>query len=98
MPTKKKQRKRYSEESKRKAVLLSRQPGAKVGDVADQLGINPQYLSKWRSEATKVLQQCDIESELTAAAENKKLREELRQARMEVEILKKAASYFASQG
>ena len=98
MPTKKKPRKSYSEEFKRKAVLLSRQPGAKVGDVADQLGINPQYLSKWRSEAAKALHRSDIESELTATAENKRLREELRQARMEVEILKKAASYFASQG
>ena len=54
MTNRKKSRKSYSEEFKRKAVLLSRDPGTKVSEVADQLGVHPQYLSKWRSDALRL--------------------------------------------
>jgi transposase-like protein len=32
----------------KKAVAMSLKEGISVGEVADELGISPQYLSKWR--------------------------------------------------
>ena len=94
---KKKVRVIHSKEFKKKAVAMSYQDGAKVSDVADQLGIKPQSLSLWRSKFASEQRESEAVANLTASEENRLLREELRQAKIEVEILKKAASYFASQ-
>ena len=94
---KKKTRNSYPDEFKRKAVLMTTEEGMTVGEVADQLGISPQYLSQWRSKLLKDEQLEEAEKKLDALAENRRLREELKTLKMENEILKKAASYFASQ-
>jgi transposase-like protein len=94
---KKKPRNSYSEEFKKKAVLLTEQEGVSVGEVADQLGISAQYLSQWRSKLLKDNELENAERKLNALEENRRLKEELKVMKMENEILKKAASYFASQ-
>jgi len=97
MAKKKQPRKSYPLELKKKAVKMTQQDGVSVGDVADQLGIPPQQLSPWRS---KFLSEEDVEQaekRLDAIDENRKLKEELKQLKMENEILKKAAVFFASQ-
>ena len=94
---KKKPRNSYSEEFKKKAVLLTEQEGVSVGEVADQLGISAQYLSQWRSKLLKDNELENAECKLNALEENRRLKEELKVMKMENEILKKAASYFASQ-
>ena len=94
---KKKPRNSYSEEFKKKAVLLTEQEGVSVGEVADQLGISAQYLSQWRSKLLKDNELENAERKLDALEENRRLKEELKVMKMENEILKKAASYFASQ-
>lgn len=94
---KRKSRTTYTEEFKRKAVLLTEQEGSSVGDVADQLGISPQYLSQWRTKMLKDKELEMVERKLDALEENRRLKEELKAMKMENEILKKAASYFASQ-
>lgn len=97
MAKKKQSRKSYPLELKKKAVKMTQQDGVSVGDVADQLGIPPQQLSQWRS---KFLNEEDVElaeKRLDAIDENRKLKEELKQLKMENEILKKAAVFFASQ-
>ena len=68
-----------------------------VGEVADQLGISAQYLSQWRSKLLKDNELENAERKLNALEENRRLKEELKVMKMENEILKKAASYFASQ-
>ena len=90
-------RKSYTKEFKRRAVQMSLEPGPSVADVADQLGVTPQYLSQWRTKfKQESAAKCDEES-LDAVAENLKLKAEIKQLKMDNEILKKAASYFASQ-
>ena len=69
----------------------------RVGEVADQLGISAQYLSQWRSKLLKDNELENAERKLNALEENRRLKEELKVMKMENEILKKAASYFASQ-
>ena len=89
---KKKPRNSYSEEFKKKAVLLTEQEGVSVGEVADQLGISAQYLSQWRSKLLKDNELENAERKLNALEENRRLKEELKVMKMENEILKKAAS------
>lgn len=48
--SKKKVRKSYPLEFKKKAIMLTTQEGVSVAEVAEELDISPQYLSKWRSE------------------------------------------------
>ena len=97
MGKKKKPRKSYSVELKRKAVELSNQPGVTVADVADQLDVPPQQLSQWRAKFKNEDASEEVAKKLSALEENRKLKEQLKQVRMENEILKKAAAYFASQ-
>jgi transposase-like protein len=47
-------RRRYSPEFKREAIALSRQPGANCRQVALEIGINPNLLSRWAREAEEV--------------------------------------------
>ena len=43
-------RKKYSEEFKREAVSLSRQPHANTSQVARDIGVNPSMLWRWHRE------------------------------------------------
>jgi transposase len=94
---KKKKRSSYTAEFKRKAVLMTFKEGALVSDVAADLGVSPQYLSQWRSDFKKSKDSKNSEEQLDAVIENAKLKSEIRQLKMDVDILKKAASYFASK-
>ena len=76
---------------------MTTEEGVFVVEVVDQLGISPQYFSEWRSQLLKDGELEETERRLDALIENRKLKEELKTLRMENEILKKAASFFASQ-
>ena len=93
------QRKRYDAVFKEKAVELSNARG-NVREVAAELGISPDLIYRWRSEANtygsgsfpgkgrpKMTVQ---EAELAA------LRKKLKDAEMERDILKKAITIFSS--
>ena len=97
MGRKKKIRNTYSIELKKKAVAMSNQEGISLADVADQLGVPAQQLSQWRSKFSGETESKSALLRLDALGENKKLKEELKQLRMENDILKKAAVFFASQ-
>ncbi|MDE2270775.1 MAG: transposase [Xanthomonadaceae bacterium] len=46
-------RRRFSAEFKREAVELTRRPQASVSEVAQELGVNANVLSRWRRELAK---------------------------------------------
>lgn len=46
------QRRRYSQEFKHEAVELTRTPGASIGQIARDLGINANLLARWRRKAS----------------------------------------------
>ena len=87
-------RPRYSSEFKTQAVRMVLEDGRKVCEVADQLVLSPDTLKNWlraaRAGKTFPAQHVD-EKDL----ELERLRHEVRTLRMECEILKKAAAYFA---
>jgi transposase len=93
-------RKSYSAEFKRQAVELLENRDRPVTDVARELGVRQNQLYKWRDEIQRKGDAAfkgpgrpsnDQMSEVSRLKqENKRLKEEL-------EILKKAEAYFASQ-
>ena len=87
----------YSDEFKAQAVDMVMQPGATKAGVARSLGINPNTLTGWivkHKQANGIVDASRVEDE---RAELIRLRRELKQAQMEIEILKKAATYFAKE-
>ena len=97
MSKKKTTRRTYPLELKKKAVAMTNEPGMTVKEVATQLDVPSQQLSQWRQKLNGAQAARDAEKRLDAVAEARELREQLKQAQMEIDILKKAASYFASQ-
>lgn len=94
---KSKRKKHYSSEFKLNAIKLTIKPDRTIQAVTAELGIPELTLSKWRHDFK---QKEDLkkaqESEL-AIKENDKLQDEIKRLKMENEILKQAAIYFAGQ-
>lgn len=87
--------KQYTKELKEEAVALVLEQGYSVAQAADSLGIKTSLLYKWKEkiEADKEGQDMtDNERE-----ELKRLRKEVKELRMEKEILKKASAFFAKE-
>ena len=92
-------RKRYTKEFKLDAVSLVREQGYSVAEAARSLDVNASMLRRWASESegdeSTVFRG---NGKLTAdQVELRRLREEVRVLRMEKEILKKAAVFFAKE-
>ncbi len=90
-----KSRKKYNEEFKAEAVRLIVEEGYSISQAARNLDINANMLGRWKRELTEdaeIRQQVADEKE-----ELKRLREEVRQLKMEREILKKATAFFARE-
>jgi transposase len=88
-------RKKYTEEFKREAVALVSEHGYNYRTAGSSLGVNPQLLAKWHKKFTNGSSILSKDEPL-----HKKLREleaENRRLRMEREILKKAAAFFAKE-
>ncbi len=89
-----KHRNKYDEEFKKNAVKLSYASSKTVKEIADDLGIGVNLLYNWRKKYTS-------EGEKTEAAtleeEVKKLWLENAELKIERDMLKKAAAYFAKQ-
>ena len=93
-----KQRQKYDREFKQKAVELSFARG-NAKEIAEELDIRPELLYRWRREYQKYHnnsfpgqgkpKMTDLEREVA------RLKKELRDARMERDILKKAVSIFS---
>lgn len=94
----KQNRKKYDREFKQKAVELSYARGNST-EIAEELGIDKGLLYRWRKELNKyegnsfpghgTPKMTDLEREVA------RLRKELRDAKMERDILKKAISIFS---
>jgi transposase len=95
MTTEKRKRRRYTEDFKREAVALVTEQGYSVAEAARSLEVGENQIRRWRQK----LEQESAEGELTATEreELERLRKEIRQLRMEKEILKKASAYFAKE-
>lgn len=94
----KRTRRRYSNEFKADAVALVEEHGYGAAEAAQRLGIDRGMLDRWRREhRAGGGNAADVPREDARDAELRQLREENRQLRMEREILKKAAAFFANE-
>lgn len=93
------ERKRYSEEFKIEAVRLMLNRGERtVTEVAGSLGVGRNQLHRWRQRYEgAVLDPRRHSRETAEQAEIRQLKKELAEVKMEREILKKAAAFFAKE-
>lgn len=91
------ERRQFTEEFKREAVKLARQPGASKAGIARDLGINANMLARWaREQEGKSVQASRSTNEAFSTEEFERMRRELAKVKMERDILKKALGYFAA--
>lgn len=92
-----KKRNLHTEEFKREAVRLMLSRGERtVGDVAHSIGVTEGDLHRWRGKYGGSVR---VSASITETPEQevKRLRKEIERLRMEREILKKAAAFFAKE-
>jgi transposase len=91
--------KKYTEELKDEALKLIIGQGRTQHEVSDLLAIPKGTLGTWvRIEKNKLQDMAPGKPSVSdVMAENTRLRNELKKANMEKEILKKAAAYFAKE-
>jgi transposase len=87
-------RNRYDDDFKKNAVKLSYASSKSVSQVAGDLGISPKMLYNWRTRYTV---HGDQTMQYTLEQELKALRLENAELKMERDMLKKAAAFFAKQ-
>lgn len=91
-----KTRRQYDDEFKKMAVELSQARGS-LKATAEELGITPQILTRWRRERV-VAQGSPAISRAQVSQEQQeivRLKKELKQAELERDILKKAVGIFS---
>jgi transposase len=86
-------RTKYDEEYKKNAVKLSYASPNSVRQIAQDLGVSENRLYMWRKKYTA---DGDKTRFATLEEENKALRLQLAEARIEADMLKKATAYFAN--
>ena len=92
-------RKTYTREFKREAARLAEESDRRVDELADELGVHPNTLYKWRRQFVK-----DGEDAFPGHGKQTPVDEEIRRLRRELalvkeerDILKKATQFFAKE-
>jgi transposase len=93
------QRKKYTAEFKKEAVELVTKQGYKIAEAANNLGLPGSMLGRWRREYLAQQQNAfpGTGRQTPDVEELNHLREENRRLKLEREILKKAAAFFAKE-
>ena len=87
-------RRAFSPEFKQEAIELLHRSGKSANQLAKELGINQTTLSRWKREGNGVR---PGGNGFQTAEELTRLRREVERLRMERDILKKAAAFFAKE-
>jgi transposase len=94
----KRKRHNYTKEFKEEAVKLVTDRGYSIAEAARNLGVNANFLGRWKKESEQTENESISPGSLVAMqAELKRLKKENKQLKMEREILKKAAAFFAKE-
>lgn len=89
-------RRKYTEEFKREAVGLSREPGANASQIAREIGISPGLLFSWRRQLSQEARPFPG-SGVARDQELLALKRELAKVKRERDFLRDAAAFFASE-
>ena len=88
-------RRRFTTEFKAEAVKRLLDGGKGLSEVATELGLSPGQLSAWRNEHLAAGSADALAARKAEQAELQRLKRENKRLEEEVEILKKAAAFFA---
>lgn len=92
-------RRKYDSDFKKNAVLLAKEPGRSVSEVAEKLGINSDLIYQWRKALEKkgvlAFPGKGIEALTEEQRQIRDLEKKLKDAEMERDILKKAMAIFS---
>ena len=91
------QRRKFSEEFKREAVGLTRQPGISVSQVARELGVGSNLLFRWRRELESGGKKAFPGKGVARDQELVALKMELARVKKERDFLRDAAAFFAKE-
>ena len=93
------ERRFFSDEFKREAVKLVRQPGASKAAIARDLGVGSNVLGRWvrDEEGTGASVPHGSKGDGLSVQEFERMRRELAKVKTERDILKKALGYFAAE-
>lgn len=94
-----KQRRQYTKDFKQEAVDLVEKQEYTIAEASRNLGIRASMLGRWRQEFREKREDAfpGTGNQVGEADELSRLREENRRLKMEREILKKAAAFFARE-
>jgi len=91
-------RRRFSAEFKKEAVGLITEQGYTIAEAARNLGIHSTVLGRWKREFEAERDDTAAEpGKASVRMELRRLRQENKRLRMEREILKEAAAFFAKE-
>ncbi len=94
----KKKRKKYTQEFKEEAVKLITEQGYQITEAGRNLGVNVNLLGRWKREIEGGREDGPgLKGGSAIQAELSRLRKENKRLKMEREILKKAAVFFAKE-
>jgi len=91
---------KYTKEFREEAVKLITEGGLSIPEVGRRLSLASSTIAYWvkAHKTGKLSEVCKTHRPLTEVEmENRRLKRELAEARMECDILKKAAAYFAKE-
>src|SRR4029453_15596678 len=88
-------RRRFTREYKAQAVQGPIEGGRPLADIAAELDVSPGQLSQWRNEQLAAGSAEALAARKAEQAETQRLRREVKRLEEEVEILRKAAAFFA---
>lgn len=90
-------RRKYSAEFKREAIALTYQPGVSCRQIALEVGVNPNLLSRWKRESETSSGKAFSGSGSPRDEELTSLKRELARVKKERDFLREAATFFAKQ-
>lgn len=90
---------KHTQEFKKGAVKLVTEQNYSQAETARRLGISAKNLSRWVKEAEEINSEIPKEKKSVKAEQEEllQLRKEVKRLRIEREILKKAAAFFANE-
>ena len=88
-------RRKYSAEFKREAVTMANQPGVTKAQIGQELGINPNMLTRWQRELNASGSKAFGGQGKARDEEMAALKRELGRVKKERDFLREAATFFA---
>jgi transposase len=90
-------KKKFTEEFRREAIKLVTEQGYSQSEAGKSLGVNGKNISRWLKDSQLKKYRSGIQTKHEVNEELNRLRKENHRLKLEREILKKAAAFFANE-